>query len=131
MHESTPISETIDVIRLHGGYIGHIFNVPMVRIIIDIDTLETLYPKYVRHAWGVPDPDSNLVKHLIVSYDHDVEKQDSTAIQDLGVEIDRAYDYFLSVSADDKVIPSILELDGVTHIYLDSYSCPFMDRGCY
>lgn len=127
VYSSPPISDVIDMLRFHGAYIRHIFNVRLVRIIIDVDTLESLYPQDIKHAWGVPDPDSKLVKHLRVTYDHNVEKADSVAIQDLGVEIDRAYDFYFSVSADDKVIPGILLLPGVEHVLVDSYSCPLMD----
>ena len=130
VHTSPPTKDVVNILRSHGAYIRHIFNVSLVRVIIDIDTLESLYYQdIIIHAWGVPDPDSKIVKHLIVSYDHAVEKQDSVAIQDLGVVIDRAYkcNFYFSVSADDKVIPRIFLLPGVNHVHIDGYACHSMD----
>jgi len=123
VHASPPIADVVEILKSHGAYIQHIFNVRLVRIIIDIDTLESLYPQYILHAWGVPDPDSKIVKHLYVDYGRAVEAQDRIAIQDLGVVVEREYLFAFSVSADDEVIPSIRLLPGVKHVLVSGYAC--------
>lgn len=126
---SVPISEKIEMLRARGAYIRHVFNVPMIRVIISVDTLESLYPRDILHALGVPDPDCYLLEHLIVLYDRVIEEGDSTALQQFGVKILReSYTHtFFTVNAEDGVIPKILQLPGVTSVSLDYYLCPAAD----
>ena len=126
VHSSVSISENLDLLKAHGADIRYIFNVPLIRVIISVDELESLYyqGEYL-HALGVPDHDSYVVEHLIVSYDHTITEADSAALLELGVDIVReSYSRtFLLVTAEDEVIPLILQLTGVLHVSLDHFAC--------
>jgi hypothetical protein len=117
---SGPTSAEAQAIERGGGAVGHRFNVPIVRAVIDVKAVPALIgmpPAGAYYAATVTDPSTATVQ-VAVLLDHPPGDADIARAVALGGQNVRRYDSsnLFTVDVDDALIPRLRAVPGVTHV---------------
>lgn len=122
----------IQFLLSYGCDLLHTFQVPLVRVEANIDSIEALeLSNEVDFVKGVENPESLVVNSVIVGYSHSIVQADIDSLEAAGAVIESVDRWFALISLEDSAIPVVRSISSVSYLTLNYFVCTALDEGAF